>query len=239
MLRIGLCDDEARIREGLRFSLQRLIDEDEMKLCIYDFSSGEGVLHWLEKHPDEMDILFLDIEMSGLNGMETAARIRAQDNNLIIVFVTGYTDYVFDGYGVNALDYLVKPVKQEKLAQVVKRAIGAMQQAAPSLFTLQNTQGIFRVPKKDILYFYSDRRQVILVSKNKEYSFYEKLDQVQEQVGTEFIRIHKRFLVQADGVDSIEANALQIGDTTLPISRACHKEAMTAFARRMFKQQKG
>ena len=88
---------------------------------IYEFSSGEGLCAWLPKRPGELDLLFLDVEMGGMNGMETARRIRQSDNGLLIVFVTGYANFVFDGYSVQALDYVMKPVKRERLAQLMER----------------------------------------------------------------------------------------------------------------------
>lgn len=228
MLRIGLCDDEAPQRDALQLAVERLIDEDE--LCFFAFSSGEGLLRWLEKHPGEMDLLFLDIEMQGLNGMETAKAIRAQDQHLILVFVTGYADYVFDGYSVDALDYIIKPVKDDRLEQVLKRALGAMEKDAPKVYTLQNTEGLYRVPYEDILYFYSDRRHVTLVSRRREYAFYGKLNEVAQHVGDGFVRIHNRYLVRAAAVDAVEGNSVCVKGETLPISRAHRADAMLALA---------
>ena len=137
----------------------------------------------------EGDLFFLDIEMGKMDGMQTAREIRQMDENLALVFVTGYSDYVFDGYQVGALDYLMKPVKEEKLRSVLQRLSERMIVSAPQYYSFQNTQGTFRILKKDILYFYSDRRQVILVTKEKEYPFYAKLDEVQQSVGKGFVRI--------------------------------------------------
>lgn len=121
MLRIGICDDESGARDALRFSIEHLLREEEGKV-FYDFSSGEGVIQWLIKHSGELDTLFLDVELGGISGMETARQIREHDTNLMLVFVTGYSDFVFDGYTVGAMDYLVKPVKEGKLRLVLDRA---------------------------------------------------------------------------------------------------------------------
>ncbi len=72
-------------------------------------------MRWLGSHPGEIDLLFLDVEMPDLNGMETARRIREFNRELKIVFVTGYRDYVFDGYKVGALDYVMKPAETKRL----------------------------------------------------------------------------------------------------------------------------
>ena len=119
MLRIAICDDETDARDALRFQLEKILIEDAEEI-VYEFSSGTNAASWLANHPGEIDLLFLDVEMKGLNGMETAEKIRTFDEQILIVFVTGYSDYVFDGYLVGALDYLMKPVTEEKLRQLFR-----------------------------------------------------------------------------------------------------------------------
>lgn len=121
MLRIALCDDEENARDALRIQLEKWMDESEDEI-VYEFSNGHTCVNWLTAHPGEVDLLFLDVEMGKENGLDAAKKIRTVNRNLLIVFVTGYTDYVFDGYQVNALDYLVKPVSPEKLKEVLLRA---------------------------------------------------------------------------------------------------------------------
>ena len=120
MLRIAICDDEMESREALLLQLEKVLIEDTEEV-VYDFSTGTGAVSWLQKHPGEIDLLFLDMEMPGLNGMETAKQIREFDEHLIIVFVTGYADYVFEGYRAGALDYLLKPVSAAKLIELIHR----------------------------------------------------------------------------------------------------------------------
>lgn len=228
MLRVGICDDEAMQREALRLALQRQVDEDVTELVIYDFSSGEGVAAWLQKHPGELDLLFLDYEMGGMTGLETARAIRKTDSRLLLVFLTGYADHVFDGYEVQALDYLLKPLNEDRLAALLKRVFGALQLQAPESYTLQNTEGAFRVAKADILYFYSEKRRVFLVTEQREYPFYGKLDEVAQEMGKAFVRIHNRYLVRAAAVNRVAGDEVQLGARVLPVSRACRKEALLA-----------
>ena len=115
MLRIAMCDDETEAREALYLLLDQELHEESEQI-VYEFSTGTAAANWLQKHPGEIDLLFLDVEMDGMNGMETAKKIRTFDQNLLIVFVTGFADYVFDGYNVGAMDYLMKPVCRGKTA---------------------------------------------------------------------------------------------------------------------------
>lgn len=108
MLRIALCDDEQEARDQLRFQLEKSLYETDEEI-VYEFSSGETAVRWLKKHPGEIDLLFLDVEMKEMTGMEAAERIREFDKTILLVFVTGYSEYVFDGYRTGALDYVMKP----------------------------------------------------------------------------------------------------------------------------------
>ena len=168
-----------------------------------------------------------------MSGMDVARAIRAQDQRLHIVFLTGYADYVFDGYAVRALDYLLKPLSLDKLSSVLERAALELKNDAPETFSVHNTDGLFRVPKRDILYCYSDRRQVHLIARTAEYTFYDKLDQVEAALGAGFVRIHQRYLVRISAIDRIEDSAVFLGNLRLPISRANRAAVMAACARGM------
>ena len=156
MLRIAICDDETAARDALRFQLEKIID-DETEEIVYEFSSGVNAEKWLRKYPGQIDLLFLDVEMNGMNGMETAEKIRAFDENLLIVFVTGYQDYVFDGYRVGALDYVMKPVGVQRLREVYDRVKHILKERMQKTFIVKNSDGVYRFQYDDIFYFYSQR----------------------------------------------------------------------------------
>ena len=233
MLRIGICDDAAEARLSLRAMVERLLEKRAVEYQVYEFSSGEGLLGWMEKHTGEVDLVFLDIEMGGMNGMEAAKALRAQSDTLQLVFVTGYTDYVFDGYAVGALGYVMKPPQAEQIGDVLTRALAAQFNEADKMFLCRNTDGLFRIPKKSIRYFCSDRRQVTCVTDTRRISFYARLDEVAGQVGAPFVRIHQRYLVRAGAVDRVEGSTVVIGDETLPVSRSYQSTALADIARAM------
>lgn len=232
MLRIGICDDSADARVALRAALERALDRRRSgEASFFEFSSGEGLLRWLEKHAGELDLVFLDIEMGDLDGMETARRLRAADEGLGLVFVTGYTDYVFDGYAVGALGYLMKPPKPEQLDGVLDRAAEALARDFDETFICRKGDTLYRIPRKSILYFVSDRRQVTCVAAARTYTFYDKLDDVERAVGEDFVRVHQRYLVRTAAVDRMEGSQVFIGDEAIPVSRACRSAALAALAR--------
>ena len=99
------------------------------------------------------------------------------------------------------------------------------------VFLCRSGETLYRIPKKSILYFRSDRRQVSCVSTVRTYVFYGKLDEVEEAVGRGFVRIHQRYLVRAGAVERIEGSQVLVGDETLRCSRACRSSALAALTR--------
>ena len=231
MLRIGICDDMQDARFALRCALERALEKKNMEARFFEFSAGEWLLRWMENHAGELDLLFLDMEMGALDGIATAQKLRAADDGLQIVFVTAYADRVFDGYTVGALGYLMKPSQPGQLEDILTRASAALYRDAEKTFICRSGEVAYRIPIKNILYFVSDRRQVTCVTPGRSHTFYGKLDQVEQEVGRGFVRIHQRYLVRAAAVERFGGNEVCIGDTVLPVSRSCQQSAMLALAR--------
>ena len=233
MLSIAICDDNHEDRLSIRWLMERILENRKMEHMIYEFSSGETMLPWMEKHRNEIDLLFLDIEMGKLNGLETAKKLRADNDTLQIVFVTGFPDYVFDGYGVDALGYLLKPAKREQLEELISRMLARRCRDAQRTYSCHYGDTWYRIPYKEILYFESDRRKVRCITANRSYEFYGKLDEVEQELDTAgFVRIHQRYLVQVNAIRCICGSEVQMEACTLPISRSYHQKALLALTRK-------
>ena len=217
----------------LRARLERVLEPHRDMDRVLEFSSGEGLLRWVENHPGELNLIFLDMEMGQLDGMETARRLRQIEESLPLVFVTGYTEHVFEGYTVGALGYLLKPVREDQLKEVLSRAAAALLREEEEVYLCRRGDVTYRIPRKKILYFTSDRRQVTCVTTEKHYTFYGKLDQVEEELKDSFVRIHQRYLVRAGAVDYIGTDTVRIQDHSLPISRSMRQTAARKLAKAM------
>lgn len=237
MLRIGICDDESDVRDSLRFQLEKLLDEKTEQI-VYEFSDGLVASNWVKNHPGEIDLLFLDIEMQKQNGMETAKIIREYDKNIAFAFVTGYTEYVYEGYEVEAIGYFIKPISLKQLHTLLERMRKKLRENdKDDFYCFKNTDGTYRLSKKDIFYLESDKRQIHIKTLSQDYVIYGKLDDIAKDFADDsFIRIHNRYLVNSRHVEHIGTDSLFIHSEKLPFSRSHKKEAIQTLAKQMVKE---
>lgn len=202
MIKIAICDDEANIRTYL----SSLIGAQSCPCEIVEYASAGDCL----ADHREIDLLFLDIELatdrSGLDGMALARKIREQATGTqpVIIFVTGYERYVFDAFDVGAFQYLLKPVDEEKFAQVFSRAvaqIGIAKEKPWRVLTLQSANTSKTVPLDSIYYIESSNHKVELHLKDGEFACYAKIGDLELELQDQFFRIHKGYLVNLSYVD--------------------------------------
>lgn len=231
MLQLAVCDDERVFRSDLRKILGT-----ELELCgidyhISEFTSGEELIAGMEKA--DCQILFLDIEMKGIDGVEAARRLRETKRQMEIVFVTSYADFVFQGYEVRALNYILKPYEPEKIAAVLHTALEALDIEAEKYYVIDQRGGSIWVPLSSVKYFSSDRRTVHAVTTGQEYTFYEKLSDLETELPDTFVRIHNRYLVHLKYLEAVRQNTAVVDGEELPVSRSCKSGLSIAFAKYM------
>ena len=211
MIKIAICDDEANIRAYLI----SLIRAQSCPCEIVEYASAGDCL----ADTQEIDLLFLDIELntdrSGLDGMALARKIREQVTEIqpVIIFVTGYERYVFDAFDVGAFQYLLKPVDEEKFAQVFARAvaqIGTTKEKLGRVLTLQSANASKTVPLNSIYYIESSNHKVELHLKNGEFACYAKIGDLELELQDQFFRIHKGYLVNLSYVAGYSKRSLTL-----------------------------
>lgn len=230
MVNIGICDDEASMRRLLRAPLEQklqLLGEDYQ---IFEYNSGETLVTCPEA--EWLDILFLDIEMRQLSGMETARNLRKKDSHTLLIFVTAHPDFVFQGYEVHAFHYILKPYDKQKIMKVLEQALKELGQNREHYFTLEQKSGTTKIPAKKILAFSSDRRKIIIsLEDGNKLDFYGKLDTVADDLPDYFIRCHNRHLVNLNHVTALEKDSCILKSQSFPVSRAYRQSVEIAFAR--------
>ncbi|EOH71959.1 LytR/AlgR family response regulator transcription factor [Enterococcus malodoratus] len=228
MLEVVCCDDEKEMRKALMRIIEPELQLQGIEYQLREFSSGEELL---SSRLESIDLLFLDIEMKALDGIETAKQLRKINQHAVIIFVTAFADFVFQGYEVKALNYILKPYGEKKIVEVLHKALDELETAHPKYFVIEQKSGITRVALKEICYFTSDRRIVTIVTAKDPITFYGKLNDL--VLPDHFLRIHNRYVVNLHYVDQVEAGSLTCNQEQLPISRKYRQSLMVSFAKNM------
>ena len=189
------------------------------------------------------DLLFLDIELkgsaSGMDGMGVARQIRSMEQikQPVIIFVTGYEKYVYDAFDVVAFQYLVKPVNEQKFAEVFSRAqdkiLSEAEQKKKTLL-IQYSGANKAIPLDNIYYMESQSHKIVLYTKDGELEYYAKIGELEEELQGHFCRIHKGYLVNLSYVDEYSRTEIILtnGDK-LPLSKYKYEDFVKAYLRFM------
>ncbi len=205
-MRIAICDDEARGRERI----QTLLEKEFQQVQLREFDSGMKLLTAV-KSGYQPDILLLDIAMEGMNGMETARQVR-ELSDVILIFVTGVKEQVFQAFDVGAFHYLVKPVDQERLKEVLSRAVQEIhkRQGAPKFLLVKAGGAHRRIPVEDILYVENNGRKVIVHTRTEKLEYYERMNHLEEVLGEGFYRCHRGYLVALSAVSGYDNTSITV-----------------------------
>ena len=231
MLKLAVCDDERVFRSDLRKIISTELDLCGIDYQILEFTCGEELLDSLDNA--DYQIIFLDIEMTALDGISTAKELRSRKSCGEIIFVTSHPDFVFQGYEVRALNYIMKPYEREKIIAVLNTALEVQDITMEKYYVIEQQGKSIRVPLSSVKYFTSDKRIVHAVTSEKRYSFYEKLSELESQLPESFIRIHSRYLINLRYLAELKGNSVLVDGEPLPVSRSCKPELSIAFAKFM------
>ena len=218
-MKIVICEDEKRQRNLIRKSLSTWAMEKGISCNVLEYEKSEELLFKEEEHRDA-DLYILDIEMQGINGMELAKKIRAVDRKVGILFITGYENFVFSGYEVNAIAYLLKPYKQENLFYYLDEMRERMEDKR-QFFMMGSNGDCQKVYLEDILYFESNDHQIRVVTRNNEIIHRETMEDLKTKLPqTEFCQCHRSYLVHLSKILRITKKEVLMGDNCkIPIAR--------------------
>lgn len=225
VIRIAVVDDNEMIRKQVKRFLNTYALKNSVVFEIYTYEDGH-LLTLDINHEMHFDLIYLDIEMPIQNGIQVGHWIReiAQDEWMQIVFISGKDGYDRKLFSINCLDFLSKPICYSDLERTVNR-FRKLTRRPEDVFTFQNNHVLQRVPIANILYFESTNRKVNIITTTDMLEFYDKLDNVESQVPTQFFRIHKSFLVNYYHIRKFEYdNVIMSNQKRLPISQSKRKE---------------
>lgn len=220
-LKIAICDDNKTDSQFVLELLKSWAKEKNILIHTEEFQSAENFLfHYAEDKT--YDILLLDIEMGEMDGVTMARQLRRENDTVQIVFITGYSDYIAEGYEVEALHYLMKPVKEEKLFSVLDRACEKLIQNERCLnITLSGE--MVRVPLHEIKYLNVHQNYVTIHGK-EDYTVKRTLGEFEKLLDERFVRVGRAMIINLRYVSRVTKTDVCLFDgTVLPLPRGAYE----------------
>lgn len=213
MLKIALCDDNRNSIERYAELISQIAEKYQIEIELSCFYSGESLLFHYADVPEQVDIIYLDIMMDKMDGMETARKLRACGCQAQIIFLTDFEDYVYEAFEVDAVHYLLKSdTSIEKFEKFFLKATELSSQKEEELFTFKFDGKISVIPVNQIAYFEVCKRIVIIhYSNNKTAKFYASMEQLENKfLGKDFVRVHRSYLVHLPYIAMFHNKNLQL-----------------------------
>ena len=232
MIKFAICDDEPIMVHEISNQLSQYMDE--RKITPYSVASFSNGCALLESDCD-FDIVFLDIQMDNLDGIETAKILRQRKNHSLLIFVTVLKEYVFNAFEVEAYDYLLKPLDSDHFERTMDRAVSTLAQRTDKSIVIQRGSSCDVVPLAQIMYCEVQGRKVYVhQSDGKIIDYYDNLENFERQMDSRFFRCHRSYLVNLDYVRGCDTGLVTLsqGDK-IPISRLRGRDLKQALLRYM------
>lgn len=218
-LRIAIVDDEAPARSRLRDLLGDCAEKQPLEV-IGEAASGAAALELINAKP--CDVVLLDVRMPGMDGIETAQHLRKIDHPPAIIFATAYDAYALKAFEVNAIDYLLKPIRAALLAEALAKvqksqppkaeALTDLRRAPRSALSASERGKVHLIPVPDILYLRAELKYVTARTREREYLLDESLTRLEEEFGERFVRVHRSCLVARTAIKGFERGSLTAGE---------------------------
>lgn len=222
MLRIAIAEDESACAQKLQEDIQRYAKDHGLEVSVTWFSDG---MELAEKYAPAWDVIFLDIQMAHLDGMETARRIRRQDPDVTLVFITNLARYAIQGYEVDASDFILKPLEYDRFRARMDKLISRLARKQEAFVVLPLAEQKIRVAVDDILYAEVVDHDLQVVTSRQRYLMRCSLQEMERMVeGQGFSRCNRCYLVNLRRVSGVEKDTVRVGEYSLPISRPRKKQ---------------
>lgn len=208
--------------------IKNILDEEYIEYEVSKYCSGEELL---EANLKDVDILFLDIKMDNINGMDVARQIRQLGSKMEIIFITSLIDYVQEGYEVKAYRYLLKPINLEELKKHLLTCIKDIKLNKKNYILIKNKANTYKISSNEITYIEVQKKDMLIHTINKNFEVRYSLEKIEKDLNLDkFVRCHKSFIVNLSYVENIKSNSaiLESGEE-IPVSRYRYKDVKTKF----------
>ena len=222
LIRIAICDDEKHMSDHIRAMASDFFRKKNREIQLRTFSSGEELL----SYDGQIDILFLDIQMKGMDGIETARKLRASKFQGFLIFITVLKEMVFQSFEVQAYDYLVKPVDEKQFEKTMERLYVSMQNVGEdSLLVQKGYEG--RIIREEEIVFCEiiDRKIYLNLASGEVVDYYERIENLETKLGSHFFRCHRSYLINLKHLKGYKnGTAYMDNGKEVPVSRLRSKE---------------
>ena len=227
LVNIVICENDKNDQEFVKDKVVEILDDLDIEYEIKVYNSGDDLLEGYDKYTD---IILLDIQMDGLDGMETARKIREFDDNVEIIFITSLVEYGLEGYVVNAYRYLLKPVKDENLMTSLINCLNDRNFVKRSIVIKEGDTRI-KISLKDIMYIEVQGNDITVHTLKDTYRTKGTMSNFETEINSDmFVRCHKSYLVNLEYIKSIKRyTSILVNDEEVPLSRNKYKEIKDRF----------
>lgn len=229
MIRIAVVDDDDHDAAVCEAMVRRYFDDDAKKFTVTRFGDGGSLL---EGYESKFDIIFLDVEMPGINGLETARRLREIDKDVVLVFTTIMAQYAAAGYDVDAIGYLVKPLKYYGFAMKMRKAEGLLGQRRGVAVPIHSGGSVQYIVSRDIRYVEVYSHEILYhLGAGSAMKAWGSLREVADRLsGVDFMLVSRYCLVNLHWVTGLASDAVTVDGVQLQVSRSKRKPLMQALA---------
>ncbi len=226
--KITVCDDERTANQQIADYLSQFQKDNNIRFQIFHFSSGKELL---EKMPRDTAILFLDIQMNGISGIETARELRKNGYDLFIFFVTANITFALEGYDVHAFAFLQKPLQYPQFYRNLQDALHQLEKKSRAVLHVQKNASVDIVRCDDILYVEVYRHLTVIVTRTGSLEYGTPLGEIENQIGKfGFFRCHKSYLVNMKHISGIRQTDLLIDNGfSIPLSKHRRQDFLSAY----------
>lgn len=228
MYHIAVVEDSVFDQKRLTEYLSRYERETDLQFQITVYSNG---VELIKNYPENLDILLMDIMMDKMDGLKTARLVRRQDDRVLLIFITNMIQYAIEGYSVDAMDFIIKPISYTGLKVRLDRAILRLKKGASRHIEIRNSDGIHSIAIAEICYIETCNHKVIIHTRDQQIPANTSLSTLEEELqGSLFFRCHAAFLINLKYIDKIQGNNIWVNGQLLSISRYRRKDFLEAWA---------
>lgn len=227
-MRIAICEDNSGMSQRLSNVIDDWAASRKIQVNVICYSSAEAFLMaWPEI---SFDLTFLDIQMKTMTGVELAEHIRKIDEDMLLVFVTSYSQYVLRGYDVNALHYLIKPLSSTKLILILDKAYKIWHPRQNAVLLISVDSGQMKIPYMEVYYITMLSHTAKIKTSKNEYDVRKTAHELTEDLPVYFIRCHRSYIVNLLKADCVyKDSVLMMDGKMIPVSRKNSKEVSDMF----------